>query len=153
MNVSRPKIDVKMHRVNIKTSRESSASSKSSKQLLSELLKILSNLSSISTGQILNEMNDSSSKYFESSKTITSASTSRIFNLNSTNETLIAFENFDDSIEKIDFVWKKSILCRKKSVSQMKNRLNYHLILYQKMQKKRHEKEKRINHRFKVEKY
>ena len=59
-------------------------------------------------------MNDSSSKYFESSETITFTFTNRIFNLNSTNETLKAFENFDDSIEK-------SILYRKKSISQMKN--------------------------------
>ena len=35
----------------------------------------------------------------------------------------------------------------------MKNQLNFHLTLHQKIQKKRLEKEKRINHRFKVEKY
>ena len=91
-----------MHRKNIKTSRESSESSKSSKSS-----KIHSNLLSTPTDQILNEMNDSNSKYFESSETITLTSTNRIFNLNSTNATLKAFENFDDSIEKIDFVSKK----------------------------------------------
>ena len=96
-----------MHRINIKTSREVSELFELSKQSLSELLNILSNLSSTSTDQILNEMNDSSSKYFQSTETITSTSTNRFFNLNSTNETLKAFENFDDSIEKIDFVSKK----------------------------------------------
>ena len=56
----------------------------------------------------MNEINDSSSKYFESSGTITSTSTNRVFNLNSTRETLKAFENFDDTIEKTDFTDQKS---------------------------------------------
>ena len=60
-------------------------------------------------------MHDSSSKYFESSETITSTSTSRIFNLNSTNEILKAFANFDNSIEKIDFVSKKIDFADEKS--------------------------------------
>ena len=68
MNVSRPRIDVKMHQINIKTSMRSSASSESSKS--SELAK-LSESSEKSlrnpTDQILNEMNDPNSKYFESS--------------------------------------------------------------------------------------
>ena len=51
-------------------------------------------------------MNDSNSKYFESSGTPISVSTNRIFNLNSTNASK-AFKIFDDSIEKIDFVSKK----------------------------------------------
>ena len=37
------------------------------KQLLLELLKIYSIALSISTGQILNDLNDSNSKYFNSS--------------------------------------------------------------------------------------
>ena len=53
-------------------------------------------------------MNDSNSKYFESSGILISTSTNRIFNLNSTN-IIKAFEIFDDSIEKIDFAEKKSI--------------------------------------------
>ena len=53
-------------------------------------------------------MNNSNSKYFESSETITSTSTNRIFNLNSTNATLKAFGKFDDWIEKIDFAEEKS---------------------------------------------
>ena len=68
MNVSRPRIDVKMHRINIKTSRKSSGSSESSElseQTLFKSSKIDLNLSSTSTDQILNEMNDSNSKYFE----------------------------------------------------------------------------------------
>ena len=60
-------------------------------------------------------INDLNSKYFELSETITSTSTNRIFNLNSTNATLKAFENFDDSIEKIDFVSKKIDFAEKKS--------------------------------------
>ena len=60
-------------------------------------------------------MNDSSSKYFESSETIISTSTNRIFNLNSTNETLKTFENVVDSIAKIDFVSKNIDFADEKS--------------------------------------
>ena len=70
MNVSKSKIDVKIHRINIKTSKESfesSESSESSEQTLFELSKIGSNLSSIPIDQILNEINDSDSTYFKSS--------------------------------------------------------------------------------------
>ena len=113
MNVSRPRIGVKMYRVSIKTPREFSKSSKASKlsksfeQTLSKSSKFYSNLWSTSTDQILNEINYSNSKYFELSETITSTSTNRFFSLNSTNVTIKAFETFDDSIEKIDFVPKK----------------------------------------------
>ena len=53
-------------------------------------------------------MNDSNSKYFESSQTHTFTSTNRVFNINSTNATSKAFEIFNDSIEKIDFAKEKS---------------------------------------------
>ena len=96
-----------MHRVNIKTSREFELF-ESFKQLSFKLSKIYSNLSSTLTNQILNEMNNSNSKHFESFKTITSTTTNRIFNLNSTNATLKEIKNFDDSIEKSIFYRKKS---------------------------------------------
>ena len=49
MNVDRSRIDVIMHRINIKTFKESSKLFKSFEQSLSESLKILLNLSSTST--------------------------------------------------------------------------------------------------------
>ena len=94
MNVSRSRIDVKMHRVNIKTSKRLSESSESFEQSSFKLLKILLNLSSTSTAQILNEMNNLSSKCFESSRTTAFSSTNRIFNLYFTNATLKALEIF-----------------------------------------------------------
>ena len=117
MNVSRSRIDVKMHRINIKTSRELSKSFELFEQTLSKSTKIYLNLSSTSTNQILNEVNDSNSKYFESSGTLTSTSTNRIFNINSTK----AFEIFDNSIEKIDFVPKKIDFAEEKSLQFLSN--------------------------------
>ena len=121
MNVSRPRIDVKMRRINIKTSRESSKSSissRSSGQTSIELSKIDSNLSSTTTDQIFDEMNDSNSKYFESSETLTSILTNKIVNLNSTTK---AFKTFDDSIEKIDFVPKKIDFAKEKAAQFLSN--------------------------------
>ena len=62
MNVNRFKIDVKIHRIYIKTYKELFESIKLFEQLLLKLFKILSFLSSTFTDQILNEMNNSSSK-------------------------------------------------------------------------------------------
>ena len=76
MNVSRPRTDVKIHQVNIKTPIKLPKSSELpepserfelSKNSSSELSKIYSNSPRTSTNQILNEMNNSNSKYFESS--------------------------------------------------------------------------------------
>ena len=109
-----------MHRINIKTFKELSKLSKSlglSEQTSFKSSKIDLNLSSTSTDQSLNEINDSNSKYFESSQTFTSTPTNRIFNINSINATSKPFETFDDSIEKIDFVPKKK-------------RFNFHLTLH-----------------------
>ena len=100
MNVSRSKIDVKMQQLNIKTFRKSF---ESFEQILIKLTKIYSNLSSTSINQILNEINDSNSKYFESSEILISTSTNRIFNVNS----IKAFKIFDDLIEKSNLVPKK----------------------------------------------
>ena len=105
-----------MHQINIKISRRLSELFKSSK-----LSRIHSNSSSTLTGQIRNEINDLKSKYFESSERITSTSTNRVFNLNSTNATLKAFKSFDDSIEKIDFVPKKMDFAEKKSTQFLSN--------------------------------
>ena len=100
MNGNRSRIDVKILRISMKTFRESS---KLSEQTLSKSTKIHSNLSSTSTDQILDEINDPNSRYFELSGKFISTSTNRIFNLYSTK----AFEIFDDLIEKIDFVSEK----------------------------------------------
>ena len=103
ITVSKSKIHVKMYQLKIKTFEKLSEF----EQLLFESSKIHSNSSSTSTNQILKKTNYSNSKYFESSKTIIYISTKGIFNLNCTKATLKAFKNFDDSIEKIDFVSKK----------------------------------------------
>ena len=99
MNVSRPTTGVKMHQVNTKTSVKSSESSELCES--SKLAK-LSELSEKSlrtpSDQILNEINDSHSKYFElfQKSTPTSANitdTARIFSENSIQ--ILATNEFD----------------------------------------------------------
>ena len=121
MNVSRSKVDVKMHSINIKTSKKSCEFFESFEQLLFKSSKIYSNSLSTFIDYILNEINNFYSKYFESSKPIISTSTNRIFNLNSTSATIKAFENFDDEIEKIDYVSKKIDFAEKKSIQFLSN--------------------------------
>ena len=122
MKVNRFKIDGKMLRISVKTFNKLSGLSEwfGSFEQKSSKSSINSNLSSTSTDQTLNEINDSNSKYFESSKTFTFTSTNRIFNLNSTNTTK-AFEIFDDSIEIIDFVSKKIDFAEKKATQFSSN--------------------------------
>ena len=111
-------------------------SSKSSKLFKSfeksslESSKIYSKSSRVFRNQILNEMNDLNSKYFESSQTFPSTSANithaaRIFSENSI-QNLITNE-FDQSIEKIDFILKKSI-------SQLINRSIFRQISQSKIQ-------------------
>ena len=91
-----------MHQINIKTSIKSSESSKSSKSsVLAKLSKSFDKSSRTSTDQILNEMNDLNSKYFESSQTFTSTSANItdiaiIFSENSIQ--ILATNEFDQSI-------------------------------------------------------
>ena len=88
MNVSRSRTDVKMHQINIKTSMKLSELFESPKlSKSSKLPKSSEKSSKTPTDQILNEMNDLNSKYFESSQTPTSTSanitnTARIFSDN-----------------------------------------------------------------------
>ena len=124
MNVSRSRIDVKMHRIKIKTfkkSSELSESLKSFEQTSFKSSKIDLNLSITAIDQMLNEINNLNSKYFESSQTVISTSANRILNINSTNATSKAFEIFDDSMEKIDFIPKKIDFAKEKSTQFLFN--------------------------------
>ena len=99
-----------MHQINIKTPKKLPESSKLSES--SEPSKIHLKSSRTPRNQILNEMNNSNSKYFKLPQTCTPTSANithaaRIFSENSI-QILIAHE-FDQSIEKIDFAADKSI--------------------------------------------
>ena len=98
--------------------------------------------------QILNEINDLNSKYFESSQTSTPTPANithaaRIFSENSIQ--ILTANEFGHSIEKIDFISKKSI-------SKLINRSIFRQISQSKIQKKQLKNEKQINQRYKVEK-
>ena len=94
---------------------------------LSELAKLPESpkkLSRTPTDQILNEINDSNSKYFELSQTSTSITvnitdTAKIFSENSIQ--ILATNEFDQSIEKIDFIPKKIDFAAEKSINFSSN--------------------------------
>ena len=76
------------------------------------------------TGQILNEINDPNSKYFESPQTPTptpanTTGTARIFSENLIQ--ILATNEFDQSIEKIDFIPKKFYFAAEKSANFSSN--------------------------------
>ena len=114
-----------MHQINIKTSIRSSESSKLSKSSkLAKLSELSKKSSRTPTDQVLNEINDLNSKYFESSQTSTPTSanitgTARIFSENSIQ--ILATNEFDQLIEKIDFISKKIDFAAKKSVNFSSN--------------------------------
>ena len=90
----------------------------------SKSFKVYSKSSRTSRNQILNEMNNSNSRYFESSQTFTSTSAYithavRIFSENLI-QILIANE-LDQSIEKIYFISKKIDFAANKSINFSSN--------------------------------
>ena len=125
MNFSRFRTNGRMHQINIKASMESSKLSESfESSKLAELSKSSEKLLKTPTDQILNEINDSNSKYFELSQTSISTSTNitdtaRSFIENSIQT--LATNEFDQSIDKIDFIKKKIDFAAEKSVNFSSN--------------------------------